>query len=59
MDLKKFLKTLNKNELIDLIDCYDTYITDFFDTHDNGCIPVSLYEFYDCEYQEILINRAY
>ena len=60
--MNKELNKLTKKELIDLIDCYDSYIIDFCDRNtghklcEDVC-PCCLMEFYDNEYQIILDNR--
>lgn len=60
--LKTELRELDKEQIIDLVDAYDTYITNFCDDNagnklvDDVC-PVCLLEFYDNEYQIILENR--
>ena len=47
---------LTKEQLLDLMKCYDRYIIEWFDDHDEGC-PVCLSEFYNNEYQIILEDR--
>jgi hypothetical protein len=55
-DLEKFeiLEELNKGELISLMIEYDRYIVEFYESHDNGDIPVCLMEFYHNDFQEII-----
>lgn len=64
MDIKQELKGLTKQELLDLLDQYDTYIIDFCDRNEGQKLmkdvcPACLMEFYDNEYQEILESRYY
>lgn len=49
---------MDKEELLFFIDCYNNYIIDFFDEHEEGMQPVCIYEFFDTEFQEILKDRA-
>lgn len=48
------IEGLTKNELLHLIRFYDRYVIDFPDTHDEGCYPVCLDEFYESDYPLIL-----
>lgn len=48
--MEKF-KDLNKEDLLCLINCYNNYIIEYFEEHIDGT-PVSIYEFYDNEFQE-------
>lgn len=53
MDLTKY----SKQELIQIMKCYDQYIQDWLDIDEElreGQEPVCLYEFIDNEYQEML-----
>ena len=50
----KNLKALNKKELLSFIGYYNNYIINFYEDHEEGMEPVSVYEFFDNEYQEIL-----
>lgn len=43
---------LSKNELIKVVKAYNNYVMEYFEEHNEGC-PVSIYEFYDNEYQEL------
>jgi hypothetical protein len=45
------MEDLSKEELLDLIKAYNDYVIDFFEEHDLGMYPISVYEFYDNEYQ--------
>ncbi len=45
---------LSKKELIRFIVQYDKYIQNFFETHEDGMIPVCAEEFYDNDYQYII-----
>ena len=47
----------SKQELIQIIKCYDQYLQDWFDEDEDlraGQEPVCIYEFIDNEYQEML-----
>ena len=53
MDINNY----SKQELIQIINCYDQYIQDWLDEDEDlraGQEPVCLYEFIDNEYQEML-----
>ena len=53
MNINKY----SKQELIQIIKCYDQYIQDWLDTDEDlraGQEPVCVYEFIDNEYQEML-----
>lgn len=50
------IEDLDRDDLLFLIGCYNNYIIDFFDEHEAGMIPVSVYEFYENEFQEILLK---
>ena len=53
MDINKY----SKQELIQIIKCYDQYLQDWFDEDEDlraGQEPVCIYEFIDNEYQEML-----
>ncbi len=50
----KTVEQLNGAELLNLLNEYNIYIMDFYDTHSSGEYPVSVYEFYHNEYQDIL-----
>ena len=45
------MEDLSKEELLDLIKAYNNYVMDFMEECDLGMCPVSIYEFYDNEYQ--------
>ena len=49
--MKKY-NDLSHKELLDLIEKYNTYIQEF--DYANSGTPVSIYEFYEFEYQEII-----
>lgn len=56
--LKRELQALSKDELIDLIDKYDSYIIDFCDRNsgyklEDDIIPACVLEFYDNEYSNM------
>ena len=50
------LNKYSKQDLIQIIKCYDQYIQDWFDDecHNDGQEPVCIYEFINNEYQEML-----
>ena len=51
------LNKYSKQELIQIIKCYDQYIQDWFDEDEDlraGQEPAGIYEFIDNEYQEML-----
>lgn len=49
------IDSLDREELLDLIRCYDEYVQE---TVDNGYgVPVCLDEYYDNEYQDLLADR--
>lgn len=52
--LKSPIEYLDKEELLNLLGYYNNYIVDFFDTHERDMQPVSIYEYFDNEYQEII-----
>lgn len=50
MGLRRIVE-LTKEELLDLAEQYSLYVTDFYETHDEGSRPVCLEEFYDNDYK--------
>ena len=52
------LEDLDKEELLFFINCYNDYIVEFFDNHEEGMSPVGAYEYFDTDFQEILKERA-
>lgn len=52
------LEDLDREELLFFISCYNDYIIDFYDTHEEGMQPVCAYEFFDNEFQEILREKG-
>ena len=48
------LEDLDREDLLFFIGCYNNYIIDFFDEHEEGMQPIGAYEFFDTEFQEIL-----
>lgn len=48
------LEELDREDLLFFIGCYNNYIIDFLDEHEEGMQPVSAYEFFDTEFQGIL-----
>ena len=50
--METILKNMNYDELLHLIEAYNDYIQEF-DYISSGT-PVSIYEFFEYEYQEIL-----
>ena len=53
------LEELDKEELLFFINCYNEYITTFYDTHEEKMQPVCAYEFFDTDFQEILENMLW
>ena len=53
------MEDLNKEELLDFIKAYNTYVIDFMEEHDFGMCPISVYEFYDNEYQALKEEKIY
>lgn len=51
------LKDLDKEELLFFIECYNDYIINYYDEHEEGMQPICAYEFFDTEFQEILEER--
>lgn len=45
------MEDLSREELLDFIKAYNNYIINFMEEHDIGMCPISIYEFYDNEYQ--------
>jgi len=52
------IEDLDREDLLFLIDCYNNYIVEFYDEHEEGMCPVSIYEFFDNEFQEILREKS-
>ena len=48
------LEELDREDLLFFIGCYNNYVVEFYDEHEEGMQPVSAYEFFDNEFQEIL-----
>ena len=48
------LEDLDREDLFFFIGCYNNYIVEFYDEHEEGMQPVSAYEFFDTEFQGIL-----
>ncbi len=55
----KLLERLSKKELIRFIVQYDKYVQEFFETHEDGMIPVCAEEFFDNDYQYIVCVGDY
>lgn len=51
------LERLDKKELLFFISCYNGYILDFYDTHEEGMQPVCVYEFFDNDFVEYIEQR--
>ena len=51
------IEDLDREDLLFLIGCYNNYIVEFYDEHEEGMYPVSVYEFFDNEFQEIFKKR--
>ena len=52
------IEDLDREDLLFLIDCYNNYVVGFYDEHEEGMYPVSVYEFFDNEFQEILRENS-
>ena len=52
------IEDLDRKDLLFLIGCYNNYVVKFYDDHEDGMYPVSVYEFFDNEFQEILKLKA-
>lgn len=52
------IEDLDREDLLFLIDCYNNYVVEFYDEHEEGMYPVSIYEFFDNEFQEILRENS-
>lgn len=48
------LEELDREDLLYFIGCYNNYIVEFYDTHEESMQPVCAYEFFDNEFQELL-----
>lgn len=48
------IEDLDRDDLLFFIGCYNNYIVDFYDNHEEGMQPVCAYEFFDNEFQEII-----
>lgn len=49
------IDNLNREELLDLLYCYDEYVQGVVDRGDG--VPVCVDEYYDNEYQDLLADR--
>ncbi len=52
------IEDLDREDLLFLIGCYNNYVVEFFDDHEEGMYPVSVYEFFDNDFQEILKENS-
>lgn len=52
MDMYNVYTGMDKRELINFIQVYDDYVTEFKEEHDDCDYPVCTSEFYECEFQE-------
>ena len=48
------IENMDKEDLLSLLGYYNNYVVEFFDTHEEGMRPVSIYEFFENDYQEII-----
>ena len=55
--MKCNIELLDREDLLNLLGHYSNYVVEFYDNHDKDMTPVSIYEFFDNEYQEILENK--
>lgn len=51
------IENMDKEDLLYLLGCYNNYVVEFFDTHEEGMQPVSVYEFFENDYQEMIENK--
>ena len=52
------IEDLDREDLLFFIGCYNNYVIEFYDDHEEGMYPVSVYEFFDNEFQEILKENS-
>lgn len=57
--MKHGIELLDREDLLNLIGFYNNYVIEFYDNHEKEMTPVSVYEFFENEYQEILENQKY
>lgn len=57
--MKAEIELLDREDLLNLLGYYNNYVIEFYDEHSKEMRPVSIYEFYDNEYQEIIENHRY
>ena len=48
------IENLDREDLLFFISCYNNYVVEFYDTHEQGMCPISAYEFFDNEFQEMI-----
>lgn len=48
------IEDLDRDDLLFLIGCYSNYVVEFYDGHEQDAQPVSVYEFLENEFQDIL-----
>lgn len=53
------LENMKKEDLLFFINCYNDYIVNFYEEHEEGMFPVCVAEFFDFEFQEILKNKKH
>lgn len=53
------MENLDKEELLNFIKAYNNYVINFMEEHDFGMCPISIYEFYDNEYQILKEEKIY
>lgn len=51
------LERLDKEGLLFFISCYNGYILDFYETHEESMQPVCVYEFFDNDFVECIEQR--
>lgn len=51
------IENMDREDLVKLLGYYSNYVVEFFDTHEEGMKPVSVYEFFENEYQEMIENE--
>lgn len=50
------IEDLDRDDLLFLIGCYSNYVVEFYDSHKQDEQPISVYDFLDNEFQDILNN---
>lgn len=48
--IEEMVQDLSIENLTDVLQGYNNYVVTFFETHDNGCEPVGLLEYFHNDY---------